>query len=313
VNPIAYFRRNALHVPSALGWGLLALAAHTAWGLYSVMARYLQTVSRLPTLTLAGVGNALVLIVLLVSIYPKLPRGLLKEPMLWALAAVSLGRAVTNLLSARFAPAVYVQLVNLSAPFLVALFSATLFHERIPRFTLPALFLCLGGALLMLSAEIGAAGVRFDLSASDWLGLAIAAVSSVFLALYMILARRCFHLRHPGEAIFFSQILSLTICMNLGSLAVGEDLGRWAALQPSDWAVFAAFVVVALAGANTAQIMALKHLSAPVVGSLSTWRLLSALAGSALLMGEGLKTVWQGLGAVIVMATVTWYLWQQSR
>ena len=306
-------KQSGLHLAPAVGWGFLALGAHTAWGLYSVMARYLQTVSHLPTLTLAGVGNALVLAALLVVIYPKLPRGFLRAPMLWALAGVSVARAATNLLAARFTPAIYVQLVNLSSPFLVALFAATLFRERIPRFTLPALFLCLGGALLMLSTEIGTDGLRFDLSASDWIGISIAAVSSFFLALYMILARRCFHLRLSGNAIFFTQILSLAVCMNIGSMLAREDWGAWLALRPFDWLIFAAFVIIALAGANTAQILALKHLSAPVVGSLSTWRLVSALVGSALLMGEGLKTFWQVAGAVIVMITVTWYVWHQDK
>jgi hypothetical protein len=50
--------------PEALGWGLLALGAHTAWGLYPPMARYLQTVSHIPTMSLAAVGNTVVLLLL---------------------------------------------------------------------------------------------------------------------------------------------------------------------------------------------------------------------------------------------------------
>ena len=53
-------------------WGLLALGAHTAWGTYPVLARYLQTISLVPTLALVTVGNAVVLVFLFFLIFPRL-------------------------------------------------------------------------------------------------------------------------------------------------------------------------------------------------------------------------------------------------
>ena len=52
------------------------------------------------------------------------------------------------------------------------------------------------------------------------------------------------------------------------------------------------------------QILALKHLSASSVSNLTPWRLVSALAGSALLLGERLTSAWQVLGALIVLVGV---------
>ena len=296
----------------AVVWGLLALGAHTAWGLYPPMARYLQTISRLPTLSLAAVGNAVVLALLLVTVFPRLDWRYFRMPVLWVFALTVVGRSLTNLLSARYTLAIYVQLVNLMTPFLVAFLSATLFRDRIPRFTLPALLLSMLGALLMMSGEIGRTGVRLALTSTDWLGIGLAGVSSIFLALYMILIRRSFKQRLPGEAVFAMQIVALVLVMALSSVVIGEDWSRWTALAPSDWLVFAAFVAVALLFANYGQILALKHLSAPSVSSLTPWRLVSALAGSALLLGERLTSAWQVLGALIVLVTLSWYLWQQS-
>ncbi len=43
------------------------------------------------------------------------------------------------------------------------------------------------------------------------------------------------------------------------------------------------------------------------------WRLISALALGALLLGERLTSLWQVLGAVIVLVTITVYLRRQRR
>jgi len=43
------------------------------------------------------------------------------------------------------------------------------------------------------------------------------------------------------------------------------------------------------------------------------WRLISALGLAALLLGEQLQNLWQVLGAIIVLVTITVYLQQQYR
>lgn len=296
-----------------LRWSLLALGAHTAWGLYPALARYLQTVSGLPTLSLAAAGNLVVLALLLFTVFPRINLRIFRQPVLWLFALTVIGRSITNLLSARYTLAVYVQLIGLLTPFLVVLFSATFFRDRIPRFTFPALILTVAGALLMMSREIGVGGVRLALSATDWLGIGLAAGSSLFLALYMIMIRRSFKQKLPGEAVFATQVIALVLVTGVSSLIVREDYARWRELSTTDWLVFAAFVGLALLFANYGQILALKHLSAPAVSSLSPWRLVSAVVGSSVLLGERLTSGWQFLGAVIVLAVLSWYLWQQAR
>jgi drug/metabolite transporter (DMT)-like permease len=45
---------------------------------------------------------------------------------------------------------------------------------------------------------------------------------------------------------------------------------------------------------------------------MMAWRLVSALFFAALLLGERLSSWIQLLGAVVVLVTITWYLWQQG-
>jgi len=290
---------------------LAALGAHTGWGAYPVLARYLQTVSRLPSMSLLFLGNLLVLIPLGGVVLPRTDPRVFRSRVLWLFALVVVGRAVTNLLAARFTLAIYVQLITLMTPFLVALLSATLLREPIPPYTGRAIVFSLTGALLMMSANVGATGVSLALAPTDWWGIGLAFVSSFFLASYMIIVRRTIHHELPGEVVFFTQVVTLVGITAGLSLLLREDWSQWRAIGPMDWLVFAAFSGGVLLGANMGQIGALRRLGAPLVSTLLPWRLVSALTVAALLLGERLTTLWQGIGALVVLVTLSWYLWQQ--
>lgn len=295
--------------PTPWLWMGVALLAHTGWGLYPVLARYLQTVSALPSMALLGLGNLIALLLYAPFVVGRLDRRFLRSPLIWAFALVVVLRAITNLLAARFTLAIYVQLITLMTPLIVALLSAGLFRERLPPFTWPAIALSIGGSLLMMGGEVGG----HSLSGSDLLGIAMALGSALCLSLYMLLVPRTVKDAVPGEAVLLVQLVALTVTTGTLSLLIGEDLGRFAAIGPADWLVFAAFVLFVLLGANLGQIVALRHLGAPMVSSSMAWRLVATLALAALLLGERLSSPWQLLGAAVVLATITAYLRRQRR
>ncbi len=289
-------------------WVLVALASHTAWGAYPVLARYLQTVSNLPGMALLAAANALTFLLLFGWLRPHLKRGLLRSPLIWLIVLAVLGRAPTNMLAARFALAIYVQLAALSTPFLVVLLGRTIFREPIPAYTIPALLLSLIGSLLMLSGGNGLALLLpVAVTPSDWLGMALALVSSLFLALYMLLIRRSASSLLAPEAVLGVQLITITSEALLLSLLLGEDWSRWGALAWHDWLVFGMLTCGVFIGANLANIAALRRLGAPFVSSMLGWRLVSTLALAALLLGERLQTPWQVVGALLVLATISWY------
>ncbi|GAB4560836.1 MAG: EamA family transporter [Anaerolineae bacterium] len=294
-------------------WTAIGLGAHTLWGIYPVLARYLQTVSRLPTLSLITFGNSVVLLLLLATTLRRVDRRVFLQPILWLFAGVVVCRAISNLFAARFTLAIYVQLITLMTPFLVTLLSATILRDEIPPYTGRALVLSLIGAAMMIGGGLWSSGSQRPLTVWDAIGLALALGSSFFLALYMVLVRRTTRHAIPGEAVLGTQIVALVLVSGLLSLAFGEDWGRYLEISARDWAVFGLFTFGVLLGANIMQISALRHLSAPLMGSLLPWRLVSALVFGMVLLGEKLTSPLQVAGAIIVLVTITWYLRRQAK
>ncbi len=288
----------------------IALLAHTSWGIYPVLARYLQTVSGLPSMSLLTLANIAPLVIMTAIYRRQLNRTLLTSPTIWLFALIVVGRAVTNVLAARYTLSIYAQLITQSTPFLVILLGATLFKEPIPRYTGTAIFLGLAGALLMLSGNFGqdAAAGR-----SDWLGILLALASSGFLAFYMLVVRRTAGNRAiSSEGIILVQLLAVVLVSGLASGLYGEDWSRYGSLGPGDWLVFWFFSLGVFLLANWGQITALRRLGAPIVSSMMAWRLVSALILGGWLLGERLESGWQGVGALIVLVTITWYLSRQA-
>lgn len=292
------------------GWYIVALAAHTGWGIYPVLGRYLQTVSGLPSMSVLVLGGLPLTLWLCFVILPRHGWRMYATPVLWIFGAVTVLRSITNILSQRYTLAIYVQLIGLLTPFLVVLLNRVVLKERAPRFTLSALSLITLGALLMMS-EVGAAGVSIALIETDWIGITLALTSSLFLALYMILVRRTAHTTASGDAVLAFQTVLIQISALVLSLLWGEDWGRWRVITAQDWAVFIAYSLLVVVLANGLQIAAIRRLGAPMVSSLMGWRLVATLSMGMLLLGEHLTSIWQGVGMLLVLSTITWYLSQQ--
>lgn len=302
--------------PIAWSWLAVALLAQTGWGIYPVIGRYLQTVSDLPSMSVLILGGIPMTLLLLFYVVPRYGLRLYRGTTIWIFGLVVVLRSVTNLLSQRFTLAIYVQLIGLLTPFLVVLLARLILRERTPRYTGAALTLSLVGALLMLSTSISAQGVSLAVGPDDWLGLGLALASSTFLALYMILVRRIAQrpdaTRVPPAALLAFQTVLIQIAAIIISLLIGENWARWTEIGPTDWLVFFGYVVFVIVGANGLQITALQHVSASLMSSLMGWRLVCALVAGMVLLGEHLTSIWQLIGMVIVLVTVTLYLWQQG-
>ena len=293
-------------------WITAALIAHTAWGLYPVLARYLQTVSQLPGLSLLVLGNLGPLLIILLFFHRHLSWRIFRSPTLWAFALIVAIRSITNMLAAKYTLAIYVQLITQTTPFLVVLLAGTILREPIPRYTGWALAFCTAGALLMMSGDMGQFG-QSSTHRTDWLGILLAMASSLSLAFYMLVVRRTSGLEGvSSEGVLVVQMLAIMAFNLLVSLAVGEDWGRWLVIGRTDWLVFLGLMLGVFLVANLGQIVALRHIGAPLVSSTMAWRLASALVFGGVVLGERLTTVWQGVGAAVVLITVTWYVSQPT-
>jgi len=135
--------------------------------------------------------------------------------------------------------------------------------------------------------------------------------SVVMLSSYMVMVRRTVKHRIRAEALLFLQLLVIVVVCGGISVGIGEDWTRYGEIGAVDWIVFFVFTFVVFLGANLGQIQAIQHIGAPAVSTMLSTRLASALVFGAVLLNERLESVWQVLGAVIVLVTVTTYLYLQ--
>ena len=287
-------------------WYVVALAAHSGWGLYPVLGRYLQTVSGLPSMSVLVLGGTPLFLWLLVGILPRHGWRLYSARVLWLFGGVTVLRSITNLLAQRYTLALYVQMIGLLTPFWVVLIHAVLFRERLPRSTLPAMLLSTAGALRMFSGSSAPVPGH-----DDWLGIGLALASSFFLAGYMLLLRRTAQVQISGLSVLAFQTVLVQACALGLSLLWQEPWGRWLQLDWQGWTAFAAYSGLVVLGANSLQIAAVRRLGAPLVSSLMGWRLVVTLVAGWWLLGEQLTTVWQVVGMLLVLAAVSGYLRRQ--
>ena len=71
-----------------------------------------------------------------------------------------------------------------------------------------------------------------------WLGIGLAFLSSISLALYMLLIRHSVRHHIPGTSVFLLQLLAVSAVTLPLTLLAGDDWGRWRALDLTGWLVF---------------------------------------------------------------------------
>lgn len=296
------------------GWLIVALASHTLWGAHPVFARYLQTVSHLPSLSILVLAYGLPLLFLGVIVVPRLSHHVYRSPLLWLFGLVSLIRSLTNQFAARYTLSIFVQLVTQTTPFWVVLLSAWLLSEAVPRYTKRAIALTFMGSALMMWESLAGGwmlGWGGNNGRFDTLGILLAILSSLALAAYMLIVRRSRDANLPSEAILLMQFFITSSSSAVLSTLLQEDWRGWLTIGPWDIIAFLGLSVGVFILANLSQIVAIRHIGAPLVSSLMSWRLLSTFAIGALFLDERFTSPWQVAGMLIVFATISWYLWQQ--
>lgn len=298
--------------PIQWGWVSAALGAHMMWGMYPVLGRYLQTVGQLPTFSILALGNLIVLLIVGRYLLKHTDMSVFKQPILWVFGAIVVVRAITNIASTRFTLSIYVQLITQATPFIVIFLSTVFFRESLPRFTIPAVMLAMLGAVMMIGTDFGGAALN-DPTRRDWLGVSLALVSVVCLSIYMVLIRRTVKHHISGETLLLVQLLGIVLVSGMASFLIREDWTAYLRLDFTGWMMMTVFTFGVFLGANVGQIQSIRHIGAPMVSSMLASRLVSALFFAALVLNEHLTSVWQIMGAGIVLVTITAYLWQQRQ
>lgn len=302
-----------MHTPNRNVWLLAALLGHSAWGVYPVLARYLQIDANLPGLTLLIVANGTAMLVMLFVVWWRGELGQLWIRAGWSVAFFAAARAITNVLAARYAPAAQVTLIGLLTPPLVAVMGYFWFEDPPPPRTALVLVVSCFGAIVMLSGDIQQTDFWQAGSTSSWVGVALASLSSVLLALYMLMVRRTSNAGISSEATFLLQLIAVVASALVLSGIQGDAWTAWPNITTQHIIALGIFAFVIVIGANLLQVYTLRMLGAPLVTSVQAWRLPMATMVAGLVLGEWLTSATEYIGAGITAASVTWYLLQQRR
>ena len=292
-------------------WILLAIISHTAWGGYPVFARYLQKVHHINTMSLSSVTNLLAVAGLLMFFAPQIRIKAVKPRDFLLFGFIILSRNLLNLYAARFTYANNIQLFSLLAPFIVAIISRAVYKEALPRSTFPALLFCVLGAVLMIFGGGAASGVSDSKDPLNWLGILLSIAGGVQLALLMLSIRQLGRKGANAETIAFLQFAALTLFTGIGSVSFKEDWTPWLSLRPSGFFVCLVYSFIVLLFGTILQNSSIKRIGTSSYTTIQTWRLISTIAFSWILMGEGI-VVWQGIGALIVVAAISFYMLSQK-
>jgi drug/metabolite transporter (DMT)-like permease len=297
----------------SIKWFVAALLGHTAWGLYPVLARYLQIEAQLPGLTLLTVANgfAMIVMIIVVGIRREYKQLLIRAG--WVVAVFAALRAITNVLAARYAPAAQVTLIGLLTPPLVAVMGRLWFDDPPPPKTGLVLALSMLGAIVMLSGDLQQPEFWQVGGTSSWVGIALAVTSSVMLALYMLSVRRTSKFGLSSEATFLLQLIAVVGTSTPLAFASGADWSGWTRMTGGQWGILLVFALGIVIGANLLQVYTLRKLGAPLVTTIQAWRLPMTAIAAGLIMSEWLQTPTEIIGALLTAASVTWYLIAQRK
>lgn len=251
-----------------------------------------------------------------------------------ALALVTGLRALTNLWSAGLAPAHWCVMINLCTPIFTASIGHVCFGEALPAGTLPALVGGLIGSALAIfggtsSAPTGegnseseggddtTVGAATGWSLSLVLGVSLAFVSAIALAVYQHFVRRTRGLLSEAAILVINYAVMLVPSAAVaavleleGSATLCADLGALGARQ---WAYLLVLALVVYLASNLAQQLAIRMLGPTTLAAVMPLRLLSSVAGSYVVLGEGIASAVEASGLLLVGAAATLYLGYQLR
>jgi drug/metabolite transporter (DMT)-like permease len=144
-------------------------------------------------------------------------------------------------------------------------------------------------------------------------GIVLALVSSVMLALYMLSVRRTSGYGISSEATFLLQLIAVVGTSIPLSYLIGERFDGLSSLMPVHWLWLIVFSVCIVIGANILQVYTLRKLGASLVTAVQAWRLPVSAIVAGFILGEWIETPTEYIGAALTALSVTWYLVTQRK
>jgi drug/metabolite transporter (DMT)-like permease len=285
----------------------VATAAHTGLGLYVVLVKYL--LRYLPAFRLLAVAFGIAAPVTFVIARRAWNWRSFRKAGIWLLSGFMMVRSITKLLALQFTLATTMQLIDLAVPCFTPILAWLLLREAMPSRTLVALAAVSLGSFLVIVAD--PFHVRLPNGISDLIGIALALASSLAMAAAVVYTRYLTMRDMRPAGVVFQQLLVGALTYSVLSALRGESWEPFASLPVSAWMIYIFFILVALAG-GLLQVLAISRVNATLFSTLLSWRLVVAVAAGWPLLGERLASIWQAIGVVMVILTISLYLRHQA-
>jgi drug/metabolite transporter (DMT)-like permease len=287
---------------------ILALLAHSGFGLWVVVVKHL--LDYLPPFRLSAVAYSVAVPVTFLIARRHITWDDFRRPDLWLLSGITLVRSVCKLLALQLTFATYVQLLDLIIPFIAPILAWLWLRERMPRGTLVALAATGLGSFLVIARDPLA--VQLPNGPSDVMGIGLVLASATAMAAAIVHTRYLTGRKLNPVATFFQPAIAVGLTYWVLSGLTGESWQPFVRLQLANWMFYAVFIVVSLIGGGLIQALAISRTNASLYATLLSWRLGVALAAGWLLLGEGLTTLWQAAGVIMVVVAITLYVRHQD-
>lgn len=233
-------------------------------------------------------------------------------------------------------------MISLTTPVFTAAIGRFAFGEPLPEGTVPTLLCGLFGSALAIWGGSDTSSIAGDggsdasdsdtgssrssrssigdgdgaaPTASDshvWLGIVLAFVSTIALAMYQHVVKltKGIFSEHFILALNYAVVLVPCTCILALRQAQGESdlFGALGALGALQWSYLVAFAVVVYLGANLAQQVAIRSLGPTLVSSVMPLRLVSSVVGSYVVLDEGITSVAEAAGLLLVALAAAVYL-----
>lgn len=257
-------------------------------------------------------------------------------------------RVATNIYTPKLITAFYVQLITLTNPFMVSIFSVVLIREKFTYHTIVAMvFMLLGGVLVVVgnsnSPAIGGGSgfswtidfttIGSDLGYSDLFGIILAFISTAVFALSFVVIkvagskkdepsatqdelakmswRRRFVRKYTRTYHAETLFIVQALCLIPMGFIGSVIVGEdWTPMFQTNWSGLAVIISLGLIFVVGAlcNVYMIWILGATNATTTIPLRLISTLLVAGILMGEWLHNIAQVLGGIIVFVSVTWYL-----
>ena len=226
----------------------------------------------------------------------------------FAYGLLCLCRMMTNMQSVSMTKAYLTQITAMSLPFFTAILARIFLREKIHMALYPAVFVMIAGSLLVLHGQGAFVDDDGDFTIFDIYGIALQLLSVLFSAMLKIAFKGTEGTLDTIE-LLLAQFLITAVPLLLWSYLMERDslYYMFTGLDVGGWiAVFAMSVGIYMVG-NYLQILAVRSLGASNHSASNSIRLLSAVAGSSILLHEDLQGALGYVGCLLIMLAVLGY------